>query len=81
MVITSGVAELSIAVDRLALARYGMDVMDIEQAASGGSGDVISEVHAPPDSALTQPSYFFTDSPAMSATSISPSQSAAPAGM
>ncbi len=45
MEITSGVAELSIRVDRSALARYGLDVMDVEQAvASGGSGDVISEV-------------------------------------
>ena len=45
MEITSGVAELSIRVDRSALARYGLDVMDIEQAvATGGSGDVISEV-------------------------------------
>lgn len=45
MEITSGVAELSIRVDRSALARYGLNVMDVEQAvASGGSGDVISEV-------------------------------------
>ncbi len=45
MEITSGVAELSIGIDRSALARYGLDVMDVEQAvASGGSGDIISEV-------------------------------------
>ncbi len=45
MEVTSGVAELSVAVDRSALARYGLNVTDIEQAtASGGSGDVISEV-------------------------------------
>ncbi|HTB17286.1 MAG TPA: CusA/CzcA family heavy metal efflux RND transporter, partial [Bryobacteraceae bacterium] len=45
MEITSGVAELSIRVDRSALARYGLDVTDVEQAvSSGGSGDVISEV-------------------------------------
>ena len=45
MEITSGVAELSIAVDRTALARYGLNVTDVEEAASsGGSGDVISEV-------------------------------------
>jgi cobalt-zinc-cadmium resistance protein CzcA len=45
MEITSGVAELSIRIDRSALARYGLDVMDVEQAvASGGSGDIISEV-------------------------------------
>ena len=45
MEITSGVAELSVMVDRAALARYGLNVTDVEQAvASGGSGDVISEV-------------------------------------
>ena len=45
MEVTSGVAELSVAVDRSALARYGLNVTDIEEAtASGGSGDVISEV-------------------------------------
>jgi heavy metal efflux system protein len=45
MEITSGVAELSVSIDRSALARYGLDVMDVEQAvASGGSGDIISEV-------------------------------------
>jgi cobalt-zinc-cadmium resistance protein CzcA len=45
MEITSGVAELSVRVDRAALARYGLNVTDVEQAvASGGSGDVISEV-------------------------------------
>ena len=45
MEITSGVAELSVQVDRAALARYGLNVTDVEQAvASGGSGDVISEV-------------------------------------
>ncbi|MBV9772162.1 MAG: efflux RND transporter permease subunit, partial [Bryobacterales bacterium] len=45
MEVTSGVAELTVQVDRSALARYGMDVTDVEQAvASGGSGDIISEV-------------------------------------
>jgi cobalt-zinc-cadmium resistance protein CzcA len=45
MEITSGVAELSVQVDRDALARYGLNVTDVEQAvASGGSGDLISEV-------------------------------------
>lgn len=45
MEITSGVAELSVAIDRDALARYGLNVTDVEQAvASGGSGDVIAEV-------------------------------------
>lgn len=45
MEITQGVAELSIKVDRAALARYGLNVTDVQEAvASGGSGDVISEV-------------------------------------
>ncbi len=45
MEITSGVAELSVQVDRAALARYGLNVSDVEEAvSSGGSGDVISEV-------------------------------------
>ncbi|MDP9170693.1 MAG: CusA/CzcA family heavy metal efflux RND transporter, partial [Acidobacteriota bacterium] len=45
MEITSGVAELSVQVDRDALARYGLNVTDVEQVvASGGSGDLISEV-------------------------------------
>ena len=45
MEITSGVAELSVQIDRSALARYGLNITDVEQAvASGGSGDVISEV-------------------------------------
>ena len=39
MEITSGVAELSVRVDRAALARYGLNVTDVEEAvASGGSG-------------------------------------------
>ncbi len=45
MEITSGVAELSVRVDRGALARYGLNVTDVEEAVeTGGSGDVISEV-------------------------------------
>jgi heavy metal efflux system protein len=45
MEITSGVAELSVRVDRAALARYGLNVTDVQEAvASGGSGDLISEV-------------------------------------
>jgi cobalt-zinc-cadmium resistance protein CzcA len=45
MEITSGVAELSVDVDRSALARYGLNVTDIQEAvAAGGSGDVISQV-------------------------------------
>src|SRR5205823_1024660 len=40
MEITSGVAELSIRPDRSALARYGLNVTDVEEAVgSGGSGD------------------------------------------
>ena len=45
MLVTSGVAELSVRVDRSALARYGLNVTDVEEAVSaGGSGDVISTV-------------------------------------
>src|SRR5262249_46914003 len=45
VLITSGVAELSVGVDRAALARYGLNVTDVEEAVSaGGSGDVISTV-------------------------------------
>ncbi|MBZ5698295.1 MAG: CusA/CzcA family heavy metal efflux RND transporter [Acidobacteriia bacterium] len=45
MEITSGVAEVSVRVDRAALARYGLNVSDVQEAvASGASGDIISEV-------------------------------------
>jgi heavy metal efflux system protein len=45
MEITSGVADLSIRVDRGALARYGLNVTDVEEAVSStGSGDLISEI-------------------------------------
>ena len=45
MEVTSGVAELSVTVDRAALARYGLNVTDVEEAvAAGGSGSVISQV-------------------------------------
>src|SRR5581483_11449296 len=45
MEVTSGVAVLSVQIDRSALARYGLNVTDVEQAVAGaGSGDVISEV-------------------------------------
>jgi len=45
MEVTSGVAELSVRVDRSALSRYGLNVTDVEEAvSSGGSGDLISEV-------------------------------------
>jgi len=45
MEITSGVAELSVAVNRQALARYGLNVTDVEEAVeAGASGAVISEI-------------------------------------
>lgn len=45
MLVTSGVAELSVTVERAALARYGLNVTDVEEAVSAaGSGDVISTV-------------------------------------
>src|SRR5712691_7286160 len=45
MEITSGVAELSVRVDRATLARYRLNVTDVEEAvAAGGSGSVISQV-------------------------------------
>jgi cobalt-zinc-cadmium resistance protein CzcA len=45
MEISSGVAELTIRVDRGALSRYGLNVTDVKEAvASEGSGDLISEV-------------------------------------
>lgn len=43
--LTSGVAELSVRVDRDALARYGLNVTDIEESvAAGASGAVVSEI-------------------------------------
>jgi len=45
MEVTSGVADLSIQVDRAALARYGLNVTDVQEAvAAGGSGELISQV-------------------------------------
>lgn len=45
MEITSGVAELSIEVDRAALARYGLNVTDVQETvAASGSGELVSEV-------------------------------------
>jgi heavy metal efflux system protein len=45
MEVTSGVAQLSVNVDRAALARYGLNVTDVQETvAAGGSGSVISEV-------------------------------------
>src|SRR5437016_3020160 len=43
--ITSGVAELSVRVDRSALARYGVDVSSVERAVeAAGSGWIVSDV-------------------------------------
>ena len=43
--LTSGVAELSVRIDRASLARYGLNVTDVQQAVeAGASGAVISEV-------------------------------------
>jgi len=43
--VTSGVAELSVRTDRAALARYGLNVSNVEEAlASGASGNIVSEV-------------------------------------
>jgi cobalt-zinc-cadmium resistance protein CzcA len=45
MEITSGVAELSVRVDRAALARFGLNVTDVEETvAAGGSGSVVSQI-------------------------------------
>jgi len=69
MEITSGVAELSVRVDRAALARYGLNVSDVEEAvAAGASGDVISQVIDGPKRytvALRLPDRYRTDPDAM----------------
>jgi cobalt-zinc-cadmium resistance protein CzcA len=69
MEITTGVADLSVRVDRAALARYGLNVTDVEQAvASGGSGDLISEVIDGPKRytvALRLPERYRTDPDAL----------------
>ncbi|HEV2198510.1 MAG TPA: CusA/CzcA family heavy metal efflux RND transporter [Bryobacteraceae bacterium] len=69
MEITSGVAELSVRVDRAALARYSLNVTDVEEAvASGGSGDLISEVIDGPKRytvAVRLPERYRTDPDAM----------------
>ena len=45
MEINSGVAQLSVTIDREALARYGLNVTDVEEALEAvGSGAVVSEV-------------------------------------
>jgi cobalt-zinc-cadmium resistance protein CzcA len=69
MEVTSGVAELSVRVDRSALARYGLNVTDVEEAvSSGGSGDLISEIIDGPRRytvALRLPERYRTDPDAM----------------
>ncbi len=69
MEVTSGVAELSVRVDRSALARYGLNVTDVEEAvSSGGSGELISEIIDGPRRytvALRLPQRYRTDSDAM----------------
>src|SRR5712691_10759847 len=71
MEITSGVAELSVKVRRDALARYGLNVSDVEEAvAAGASGDVVSEVidgQKRYTVALRLPDRYRTDSDAMRA--------------
>jgi Cu/Ag efflux pump CusA len=45
MVVTSGVAELSVRTDRAALDPYGLNVSDVKESlASGASVDVVSKV-------------------------------------
>jgi cobalt-zinc-cadmium resistance protein CzcA len=42
MEVTSGVAELSVQVDRNALARYGLNVSDVEEAVAAGVPGTLS---------------------------------------
>jgi cobalt-zinc-cadmium resistance protein CzcA len=69
MDITSGVPELTVRVDRAALARYGLNVSDVEEAvAAGGSGDIVSQVIDGPKRytvALRLPERYRTDPDAM----------------
>jgi cobalt-zinc-cadmium resistance protein CzcA len=69
MEVTSGVAELSVRVDRDSLARYGLNVSDVERAvAAGASGDLISEVidgQKRYTVALRLPDHYRTDPEAM----------------
>ncbi|HTF62564.1 MAG TPA: CusA/CzcA family heavy metal efflux RND transporter [Edaphobacter sp.] len=45
ILLTSGVAELSVRVDRDALARYGLNVTDVQESVeAGASGSVVSEI-------------------------------------
>ncbi|HXH49854.1 MAG TPA: CusA/CzcA family heavy metal efflux RND transporter [Terriglobia bacterium] len=69
MEITTGVAQVSVRVDRAALARYGLNVSDVaETVSAGGSGDVISQVVDGPKRytiALRLPEKYRTDPDAM----------------
>ena len=69
MEITSGVPELMVRVDRAALARYGLNVSDVEESvAAGGSGDVVSQVIDGPKRyavALRLPDRYRTDPDAL----------------
>jgi cobalt-zinc-cadmium resistance protein CzcA len=69
MEITSGVPELTVRVDRAALARYGLNVSDVEEAvAAGGSGDIVTQVVDGPKRytvALRLPERYRTDPDAM----------------
>src|SRR6266566_3218178 len=66
---TSGVAELSVRVDRSALARYGINVSQVERAVeAAGSGWIISDVLEGQKKytvAIRVPEYFRTDSEAI----------------
>jgi cobalt-zinc-cadmium resistance protein CzcA len=74
MEVTSGVAELSVKVRRDDLARYGLNVSDVEEAvASGASGDVISQVvdgQKRYTVALRLPDRYRTDADAMRAITL-----------
>jgi cobalt-zinc-cadmium resistance protein CzcA len=74
MEVTSGVAELSVAVRRADLARYGLNVSDVEEAvAAGASGDVISQVidgQKRYTVALRLPDRYRTDADAMRAIAL-----------
>jgi cobalt-zinc-cadmium resistance protein CzcA len=63
--VTSGVAELSVEIDRRAMGRYGLNVSDVQEAVeAGASGSVISEVidgHKRYTVALRLPDRYRTD--------------------
>ena len=74
MEVTSGVAELSVRIRRDLLARYGLNVSDVEEAvASGASGDLISQVvdgQKRYTVALRLPDEYRTDADAMRAIAL-----------